>query len=420
MILYGILLEVAAAALGTTSKQLIAYSEHVKKRWIFHIGASINIFVGPIVDASAYAFAPQVVVAPFACLDVIFNALTAPYTLHWQKEVLTRTHIYGVCLVAIGALFTAVFGSVHDVTLSVYEIEAQLTKPASIVYLSVELVAILGISICLKLKCLSPMLRGISLGVIAGVLMGNAFCVKGFIGLIRRSIDHGEMEAWGRPTPYILISCAAAGAIVGHIFMRKGLSEYKGVFMVTIFEGAHITAACLSGCIVMSEMAHAPWWQYGLYWCSVSLIVVGMLLINTAAADAVLGRSFHIAQSFADDEKVSKSIGRPYGVTFPQPIELTGSCRAVQEDEPLLQAEGTRHRDNADSDTELTVDLALEAGMLKTLPLPLYKRAKSVDKDAKVQREAIRSNGQHGKDMSEMELNRISPAQSPPKRRAVS
>merc|ERR1711963_1257563 len=118
MIILGILLEICAAGLGTFSKQLIAYSEYVQKRWMFHLGASINIFVGPIVDASAYAFAPQVVVAPFACLDVIFFALTAPYTLHWQHERLTHVHFAGTSLVASGAVFTAVFGSVHDDILS--------------------------------------------------------------------------------------------------------------------------------------------------------------------------------------------------------------------------------------------------------------------------------------------------------------
>merc|ERR1719382_1169657 len=125
MIIVGIFLEVLAAAIGTISKQLIAYSEHVHKRWIFHLGAGMNIFVGPVVDASAYAFAPQVVVAPFACLDVIFNALTAPYTLHWQNEYLTNVHIVGTSLVALGAVFTAVFGSVHDEVLTVEELEAQ-------------------------------------------------------------------------------------------------------------------------------------------------------------------------------------------------------------------------------------------------------------------------------------------------------
>merc|ERR1719169_307845 len=103
MIAIGIFLEILAAALGTLSKQLIAMSEHYKKPCLFHTGATINIAVGPIVDACAYAFAPQVIVAPFACLDVIFNALTAPYTLKWQQEKVTVVHILGTAFVAVGA-----------------------------------------------------------------------------------------------------------------------------------------------------------------------------------------------------------------------------------------------------------------------------------------------------------------------------
>merc|ERR1719410_2940064 len=122
--------------------------------------------------------------------------------------------------------------------------------------------------------------------------------MKGFIGIVRRTIDNGEIDAWLRPTPYILIAAAAGGAIVGHIFMRKGLGEYKGVFMVTIFEGAHISAGCLSGCVVMEEMAGAPWWRYFMYWSSVVLIIAGMLVINKKSADARIEGKFHIAQSF--------------------------------------------------------------------------------------------------------------------------
>lgn len=59
MIVVGIFLAILAAAIGTTSKQLIAASEHWKKPWLFHCGASMNILLGPVVDASAYAFAPQ-------------------------------------------------------------------------------------------------------------------------------------------------------------------------------------------------------------------------------------------------------------------------------------------------------------------------------------------------------------------------
>mmetsp|Transcript_22078 Transcript_22078/g.61872 ORF Transcript_22078/g.61872 Transcript_22078/m.61872 type:complete len:391 (+) Transcript_22078:65-1237(+) len=334
MIILGIFLEVVAAALGTTSKQLIAYSEHVKKKWIFHLGAGINILVGPVVDASAYAFAPQVVIAPFACLDVIFNALTAPYTLHWQHERLTKAHVFGTGLVALGAVFTSVFGSVTDHTLSVYEFEAQVMKPAGIVYLAVELLLIVTIQLCLKAQLLSSTTRGVALGVVAGILMGNVFFLKGFVNIVRESIATGEVYAWLRPTPYICVGCAAAGAVLGHIFMRKGLGEYKGVFMVTIFEGAHITAACLSGCVVMEEMAHAAWWQYSLYWVSVLVLVAGMLLINTAATDSQLGgqnKAFHIAQSMADDQVTGDTIGVGTAETCSQPPKLTEVAPSSEE-----------------------------------------------------------------------------------------
>merc|ERR1719240_1881072 len=138
--------------------------------------------------------------------------------------------------------------------------------------------------------------------------MGNVFCTTIFLGIVRLPLTYGEVEAWTRPTPYVLVGAAAAGAIIGHIFMRKGLGEYKGVFMVTIFEGAHIVAACLSGCIVMEELAHAPWWQYMLYWLSVLAIVSGVLLINTQVGESELGvkkdqPTFHMAQIFVEGDE---------------------------------------------------------------------------------------------------------------------
>jgi len=38
--------------------------------------------------------------------------------------------------------------------------------------------------------------RGIALGVLAGVLMGNVFFLKGFVGLVRLSWTTGEVDAW--------------------------------------------------------------------------------------------------------------------------------------------------------------------------------------------------------------------------------
>lgn len=320
----GIVLAIAAAAIGTTSKQLIAISAHLKRPCLFHLGASLNIMVGPVVDASAYAFAPQVIVAPFACLDVIFNAMTAPYTLKWQGEKLTKIHLIGTALVSLGAVFTSLFASQENIVYSVRELEEQLFfRPTSLVYLTIEAVTLLSVEWAIRGKLLSPAQRGIALGSIAGMLMGNVFFMKGLIGIIQTTVETGDYTAWLRPTPYILAAAAVFGAVYGHVFMRKGLAEYKGVFMVTIFEGAHITAACLSGCIVMEEMAGAVWWRYVCYWCAVALIVGGMLAINMAAAEAAMDKeekkTFHIAQSFAavpqdeNDATATKGMGKMVG-----------------------------------------------------------------------------------------------------------
>eukprot|EP00428_Durinskia_dybowskii_P054326 CAMPEP_0170317364 /NCGR_PEP_ID=MMETSP0116_2-20130129/59350_1 /TAXON_ID=400756 /ORGANISM="Durinskia baltica, Strain CSIRO CS-38" /LENGTH=395 /DNA_ID=CAMNT_0010570003 /DNA_START=42 /DNA_END=1226 /DNA_ORIENTATION=+ len=335
MILVGIFLAVLAAAIGTTSKQLIAASEHLKRPLLFHLGAGMNIALGPIVDASAYAFAPQVIVAPFACLDVIFNAITAPYTLHWQNERLTKVHGLGTALVSLGAIFTSVFADVDNKVYSVTELEAQLFfRPTSVGYLLVELTAIGMVRVALRKRWLNPAFRGISLGVIAGILMGNVFFLKGLIGIITTTASTGDFSAWLRPTPYILAAAAAGGAILGHIFMRKGLGEYKGVFMVTIFEGAHISAACLSGCVVMEEMAGSPFWRYITYWASVLCIVLGsMVVINKAAADAQIDGKFHIAQSYADVH-VEETTCRPVeGPVIGRPLEHVKVCGGHDEQE---------------------------------------------------------------------------------------
>jgi len=370
-ILIGIFLEILAAALGTLSKQLIAVSEHLNRPVLFHIGASINIAVGPIVDASAYAFAPQVIVAPFACLDVIFNAMTAPYTLKWQNEVLTRYHFIGTGFVALGASLTSVFADVDNQIYDVYELEHQLLRPQSIIYFCLEGAGILFATWLLRKNLMSPVVRGISLGVIAGVLMGNVFFVKGIVSLVRHSISTGDTEAWTRLTPYVCIACAAGGAIVGHMFMRKGLGEYKGVFMVTIFEGAHISAACLSGCVVMAEMSGAVWWRYICYWASVMIIIAGMLSINTAAAQSQMDkdnakgkrRPHHIASHWVAEEEEKQN--------FKSDMDLPPIGKTLDDQEDFLEVElGDFDLDGNVSPIGGSSDLKFARDAIKVAPGP--------------------------------------------------
>merc|ERR1719148_388853 len=103
--------------------------------------------------------------------------------------------------------------------------------------------------------------------------MGNAFLVKGLVDLIRYSIEEGDWTAFTNVTPYFLLLGAVSCSILGTFFMQSGLRQYKGIYMVTIFEGAHITFACLSGAIVMREMSESVWTDWLAYWSSVGCII---------------------------------------------------------------------------------------------------------------------------------------------------
>ena len=282
----GIGLEIVAAALGTVSKQLIAFAQFHRARFLNALGITINVLIGPLVDASAYAFAPQTVVAPFASLDVLFNAISAPITLRWQEEQLTKRHIAAALLVTCGASLSAVFGTVTTQILTAHEFMELLLQPRALLYLCAEFVGVVVVISMLRLNMFSKQVKGVALGGIAGCLMGNVFFLKGFVGILRLSFSSGDWSDWASIIPYLLLCAAAAGSILGTIFMQRALKEFKGVYIVTIFEGSHIVMACLSGSIVMDEMKGVAWQKYICYWASVSLVVAGIQLMNHSTQEA--------------------------------------------------------------------------------------------------------------------------------------
>jgi len=155
-----------------------------------------------------------------------------------------------------------------------------------LLYFCTEAIVISTVSYLIHMGRLDATARGLALGATSGALTGNAFLVKALVGLIGTSVSSGDWSAWTRPTPYLVIIGAAGGAISGMLFMRRGLVEQKGVFMVTICTGASITASCLSGFIVMDEMNGVPLTQVCGYWLAVAMILVGMMVVHSASGDA--------------------------------------------------------------------------------------------------------------------------------------
>lgn len=302
--LVGIALGVLASMSGTTGKQLMRFSE-VRRRAdeskipceakaALILGVLINTVVGPLIDMASYAFAPQSVIAPLGALDVVWNTMSAPFTLH---EPLTGLVILGCALVFGGAVTTSLVGSHHDEEYTMAEME-ELFIDLNVLFYFAGLAAWLAFNVLVLMqRSASPAgdpwttgdpIRGLSLGMTAGCLSGNMVFVKAFAEIVQGSISQQSGEYWTHWLTYALLVGAVFFAVSNLYFLTKAMREYEALFMGAVFEGSLIITASVSGCIVFNELNTMEAWQIGVYWLALLCILAGVFVV---ARDA--GRKSH-------------------------------------------------------------------------------------------------------------------------------
>lgn len=281
----GVGLEMVSTLLGTIGKQLIRMSEMRKatqprcSRLCLIGGLVINIVVGPLIDMGAYGFAAQSLIAPFGGLDVVWNALLAPWVL---QEKMTLGRAAGCCFIVVGTAMAGVFGNHAQDDYTIEYIQETLFNVRVLLY-SLGFVAWFLLNRFLFMRYpVGSVIRGLSLGCTAGTIAGNMFCVKAAIELIQRSFH--EPTIWLHWLPYVMLIGAGFFALTNVSYMTKGLQEYEALFMVTIYEGSMIVSGCLSGAVVLMDLRHLEAWRISLYSLAVLIIVFGMWVIFTQEA----------------------------------------------------------------------------------------------------------------------------------------
>lgn len=275
----GVLLEIVSTMSGTIGKQLIRLSEVTKKTnpWlsvvVFRVGLLTNVAVGPIIDTTAYSFAPQSLIAPFGGLDVVWNALLAPYVL---GEKLTCRRLVGAVLIFAGTSMAGAFGNHDDKTYTLQMLEDILINVRVGIYFAAFFVWFLFNRFYLLRFPEGSCIRGIALGWTAGTIAGNMFCVKAAVELVKTSVMERDGEIWTHWLPYVLLVGAVFFAVTNVIYMTQGLQEYEALFMVTLFEGSMIVSGCVSGAVVLLDMSNVEPYRIGLYSLGVLIVVLGM------------------------------------------------------------------------------------------------------------------------------------------------
>lgn len=282
----GILLEVLAGMCGCVGKLLVSYSARTRKKLLsrgcYWCGICITTLVGPVLDASAFSFAPQSIIAPLNGLDVCWTALLSPITL---GDTLALSHYVGAVLVSSGGGLTAVFGPHGAKIKTLEDAQSRLLDWPALVYAAFFLVyfSLCCITLPSRPVGVGDKARGILLGIMAGGLAGNMYFCSCVTGLFRHSLETGDWRAWQHWLPYVLLVGAVIVGLGNIPFITRGLQEYETLFMVTLFEGCHILFACLSGTLVLREMEDIQdSWQWIAFWASILQICVGLYVLQRA------------------------------------------------------------------------------------------------------------------------------------------
>ncbi|CAE8582050.1 unnamed protein product [Polarella glacialis] len=278
-----IFLAIVSTITDLIGKQLVRFSTLLEQRGAFArartsliAGIVISAVAGPLLDLGAYAFAPASLLAPFASMDVIWNAGLAPWLLN---EKLTRPRCSAIVLVFTGTVIAGIFGPSEDRHYTCEGVEELVVSLRTPIYLAVLLCGILFSTSVLSRRPRGDPIRGMALGLTAGTLSGNMFCVKLLIELLQISYNTSWESVWGTWLPYPLLIGAAFFAISNLFFLTKGMREYQALFMVTVFEGAGMVTNAVSASVILRELDYMEWWRVLLYAFGLCTICFGMFVL---------------------------------------------------------------------------------------------------------------------------------------------
>ena len=282
----GVALVVLGLCIGTGGMQLIRLSElklkddHVvQSRVLFVVGLILNMALGPLFDVCGYAFAPAALIAPFTGVNIVLNAVVAPFTL---GEKLTQQRLLSSVIVSLAATLSILFKNSHEETWNLERAQQIFLQWRVGIY---SCVYVLFFVVNNRLRRWSPkgsVLRGFSLGITAGSLAGNMWCTRVAAVFFAQCAGSGFQSCTPWTTsliPYAMTAGAAFFALANVPYLAKGMSKYEAIFMVTVFQGSNILWNSLSALVVLQEMDGAPWWKLVGYLSCILGMMFGLTML---------------------------------------------------------------------------------------------------------------------------------------------
>lgn len=290
-VIFGSLVMVLKTLVIVTGMQLMRYGSidngTGRQPWIRAFGMLLALLVGPIMEACAYAFATQSLLAPINGLDLIWNILLSPFVLN---ERLTGSRIAGTMLVFLGSVVAPISGPHESAPLDLDHLQQIFLSSNFFVY-SIVFVALaaFGFVELQRRQCVAgagekhDVTRGLLLGVGGGALAGQNYFLRALAGLLDSTAENDTWNSWLQPLPWFLAVALVFCLFTNAFLLNCGLAEFEAMFMVPLFVGSSILVSCVSGTWVMRETATLSLARMAGYWSGVSLVVLGIVILAAYA-----------------------------------------------------------------------------------------------------------------------------------------
>ena len=272
----GVLLNVVATLAGTVGKQFLRFAAVRQNAWYYPLGLFFTGVIDPIFDAGAYSFAAASIITACAGMVTVWNVLLAPYAL---GEPLTRPRMWGSAMIAVGTIFTGVFGNHTEVNRSVEEYLELFSRPAALVYYGCMVAAVAFCWVKGRDPNLSPQMSGYYMSTVAGILAGNTFTTKAVVEMVEcvsESSAHCESNPFLTVWPYVFICGTLVFSGGSLLILAIALRGSEALASITIFEGFMIISGAISGNIVLNEKAGQPAEILWAYFASICIILFGL------------------------------------------------------------------------------------------------------------------------------------------------
>lgn len=249
------------------------------KRWFI---ALIVMGIVPLpFDFTAFALAPQSLIATMSGLTIVLNQVFAPIML---DEKLTRVEVYGTVIIVSGVVLVSLSTGSNPTDYNLCELIGRYGDP--------DVLGAVFFVIAMMIVCLFLIHSGYCPSMLEPVRPEFfAFTAGGFASLMQIAIkamgelvtdlfDSADRSTWRTLWPYFHIVAIIFLAIGMISYINRGLQTYDAVLYTPLYFTNLIVLSSSLGLIFYKEYQDFDTWQMAIYPTGVVIVCTGILFMT--------------------------------------------------------------------------------------------------------------------------------------------